>query len=64
MMLKVKQYYIKEGEEVRNNRIRNKRDGNSATLALNYPLNSTFYHILSNTSSLLYYNKSNILLSP
>lgn len=63
-MLKVKQYYIKEEEEVRNRIKGNKRDGNSATLALNHPLSSTFYHILSNTSSFIYYNNSNILLSP
>ena len=51
-------------EEVKKEIKEDKENGVSATLALNNSLNSTFYHILSNTSSLFYYNKSNILLSP
>ena len=64
VVLKVKQYYNIKREKVKNNIIRNKRDGVCATLALNHPLNFTFYHIISNTSSLIYHNNSSKLLSP
>lgn len=62
--MRVKQYCVKEREEVNRKIKEEKENGVCVTLALNCPLNSTFYHILSNTSSLFHYNKSNILLSP